>query len=181
MLSNAAAPKHYVLTTPPQRERAAEDYLHRIGVQCFVPKEVIECRLRGRGAYLKPAASRIVPMLRGYVFVRLAEAWMITDILHHQSRSQRPVLTGYLASNGAPAAVPDTAMETLRMLDGRSIERGFKPRVFRPGEVVKVGVGPMADLDARITAVRGEKVKALVKWFGGLREVDIRIASLVQA
>ncbi len=173
---NYALYQWHILISEPGHELKAGDGLKARGVDQYVPK-VAKAQRAGRGAI------RIVPkpMFNRYLFASLpigAESW-------EQIRAI-PGVRDFLQIEGAPASLPDAAIDVIRMTEA-DIElercRQFsRPPASEIGQRVIVPKGPFSELVGRIKSMKGDRAEVLLEMeILGRQVAQVKLARLQAA
>ena len=171
----------HVMTCPPNRETKAESFLAIRFTDVFVPRQIVYHRRRlrsGRGVNtVERIEKREVPLLGRYICLRADPAALFAAL--HESRARGlDVLSGILYGPDGLAVVPDDQIDAVRSMDGREIGR---PQPYRKGDRVRIRVASLGEVEARLTDVQVSKARALMRWFGTLREVTVSPSEIVGA
>jgi transcriptional antiterminator NusG len=145
LLAFPSPPVWYVLQVQPLREFRVREQLERAGIEHYLP---VRKRKGWRGLELD------APVFPGYVFARNACAADLYDLF-------RPTrwLLRLLGDRRGPASVPDSQVETLRlMLTRPKIEI---TDLWQGGEEVEITAGPLAGAIGRVAYVKN-KVRLIV-------------------
>lgn len=153
-------PTWYALRTPPQKEKAAREFLRKRGVHAFYPDEERTRIVNGR------KRTYTAPIVSGYVFARF------TGLpLWHVLRA-RPFFSGVVSMNGVPFALP---RPTIRRLQGFTIEMEERRREMREmremarkalepkvGDIARITDGPLAGFLVEVTELTGGVARYLL-------------------
>lgn len=146
LLTAFAEPRWYAAYTNPNHEKRVAMQLGQRSVEHFLPLYDSVRRWKDRRMKLQ------LPLFPGYVFVRLA-------LRDRMQVLQVPSVVRLVGFNGAPAALAEEEIESLRcaLIEGVRAE----PHPFlRVGRRVRITAGPLAGREA-----------ILVRWKGDLRVV----------
>ena len=165
----------YALTITAQKEPAIAALLGTRGVTTFLPMTKVWTRYpRSRsGRY------RDIPAVPGYIFVN-APDWRIISQLRDRNRFIHAPIRDI---DGTPLpARPDAMTEFMaRCANGLAApqKRGRDGlRVWRKGEMARIGFGPLAGHTGAIAAVSGARASIMTWLFGAEREVAVATAAL---
>ena len=145
-----AEPLWFALTVPPQREKAAREFLRAREVYAFFPSET-RCRtVRGR----KVETER--PSIPGHVYAKFIQPpqW---DVMKERMR----LITGVYAVHGRPVAIPRAV---IRRLQGLTVEaeklREARAELFQlnPGDQATLSSGVFEGFTVEVTSVSGGRV-----------------------
>ncbi len=145
----------YALYTKPRQEARVTSHLEERGLQVFCPRYVE--RRRGQ-------APKVRPLFPCYAFIRID-----LDVLGLSALQWTPGLRGIVAFAGAPARVPEEAMQLVRRrvleLEDQSL---YPASRFKPGERVRIKEGPLTGLEAVFEESVGaeDRVRILIKFLG---------------
>ena len=153
--------KWYVARTTPLGEYMTRDHLRTLGVDVFLP-----CA-RSRSPR---AGHEDAPLFPGYLFVS-------RDLEEHGLGTLRrgPQLIGLVSFDGELPPVPDHVIEELmHRTDAINGKGGFWTR-FRPGEKIKVSLGPTEGLAEVVEEARfpRARVRVLMEFLGRLVEAEV--------
>jgi len=141
----------YVVKVAPQMERRVGREVHRgLGLDWYVPVERREIVRSGR------KAERCDPLIRGYVFVR-----DVAETVWHDLRAIRGV-RGWLEADGVPAAVTDSEVARIRVLEAEfnaAARASRRSTTWRSGDRARVIAGPFVNMDVLLEVVRGRHVR----------------------
>jgi transcription antitermination factor NusG len=140
------SPTWHALTVPPQRERAAREFLRARDVYAFYPSEERTRFQRGR----KITTER--PMIAGQVYARFTKPpqW---DVMKEKMR----LITGVYSLDGWPVEIPPII---IRRLQGMTVEaeklREAREELLRlrVGDKATVKDGPLGSFAVEITGTR---------------------------
>jgi len=161
----------YAVHTRPASEAKAAEHLRRQGYEAYLPRH----RRWVRHSRKRELVRR--PLFPCYLFVGIDRERM----------AWRPVLStigveDMVRGGDEPVAIPNTVIETLRARerDGAFDEPAPVSRL-KPGERVRLGSGPFADVIGRLAAAgEGEHVAILFEFLG--RTIEAKVpAVLVEA
>lgn len=129
-------PSWYAVHTYPRHEKTATEQLEWKGVEVFLPTFASERRWKDRKVWIRP------PLFPGYVFTRI----------HPSERTKvlaTPSVIRILSFNGAPAPIPDSEIEAVRLC----VERGAlleKHSFLEVGQRVRVLRGAFEGLEGMV-------------------------------
>ncbi len=156
----------FALAVESRQEFAVRKRLCRANIAFYLPEEEI----RGRGAdsnhrNRKTANPKIVPFIRGYVFVRGQMSYL------QAACEEMPGAISLLrGAQPDPTAIPDQAIEAIRRLedqaDGVIRIRQATTKRLKAGQKVRVNEGAWGGLVGQVLEARGEdRVKLLINGF----------------
>lgn len=158
-------PHWYALLTPPQKERAARQYLRTHGMHSFFPSEERCSVVRGK------KRCREAPIVPGYVYVRFTRdpQW---DVIR-----ARPFFSGVVALGIVPYRIPRAIVRRLQGLtveaeqlaQAREATREAVRRALAPsqGDRAALTGGPLAGFLVDVTAIKGRMANILLP--GGVK------------
>ena len=162
-----------ILRTAPQRERWVAHELRRgLGLSTYVPVERVKIT-NGR-----KSLERIVPLMRGYCFAGVVEAFPLADIAATNH------VHGWLAPDDPerPAVITQSEIDRIRDLEqALNEERKARPRGHQIGDRVRVAKGAFQSMETLITAIRGSKASISVPILGTYRNVTVPLDALEPA
>lgn len=160
-----ARPIWYGLTTPPQKEKAAREYLLAQGLHAFFPDEKIIRTVRGKRRTIKK------PMVSGYVFARFT-GYPNWDVVR-----RLPFFTGVISVGDMPFPFP---RGDIRRMMGLTITAQERRRAMRErqeairaakmpveGQKARLIDGPLKGFTVDITRVSGGVAQYILP--GGLK------------
>jgi transcriptional antiterminator RfaH len=135
-----------VLYVASRSEKKVSKRLNDLGIECYVPLRTEKRKWSDR---LKTVS---LPMISGYVFVRLIEKDRDTVF-----KSQG--VLNYVRYNGGDAIVRDIEIEALQSIEAKGyfVEGGFKES-FKHGEKVLIKYGPFKGLMGSVKSVAKENI-----------------------
>jgi transcriptional antiterminator RfaH len=157
----------YALYTTPGAERQVALRLEENGIQTYVPviREVE-----------KQKRERIVPFFPCYLFM-----YVDVDTTVSSLWQWTPGLRYIVAFGGVPLAVPSQTIELIRQKLEQLNDVLSKPRPqFKPGDVVRIANGPLADMLALFEGPSkpSERVVVLLNFLGQANRVRLNAADL---
>jgi transcription antitermination factor NusG len=158
-------------TTPPQKERAAEEDLRDVGFRVRVPMVERARVIRGKRSMVS------VPALRGYVFVEFCQLFGQFENRIHAVVSSKYVhrVVGF---NGRPGQIAEQVMaDFVSKLEAEpmAIEPQFQ---LREGAHVRIKRGAFAELPGIIRGIEGSSARVLVELFGRSCETKVSLIQL---
>lgn len=165
----------YALRVAPQAEFVVAHLLRRRGVVAWAPCLTKWVRAEAYRRAVKRAVRR--PLLPGYVFVKLASAYVWQVI-----RGVTGVL-GAVCLEGRPWPLRPAEIAKVRhassRLRARERDRAMPTnRAFEVGDVVEVLDGPLEAVQMRVVEIADGEARALMAFLGVEREVQISVANL---
>jgi transcriptional antiterminator RfaH len=170
-MSEASAPRWFVVRTHPHAENLAASHLRRQGFETYLP------RYRKRRRHARRAETVAAPMFPGYLFVTF-------DSKEGQWRPIRSTIgvAGLICIGDRPTPLPAAVIDGLRAREGEAglIELAAKPD-FVTGDKIKIEDGAFADCHGLFQDMTdGERVTVLLDILG--RKVRVALdADLVAA
>lgn len=153
-------PVWHGLVTPPQKERAAREYLKANGIHAFYPDEKVRRIVQGKKRTI------IKPMVSGFVFARFTGRpnW---DVIR-----SRPFFVGVISLFGRPYPIPRPDIQRMRGLTITAEERRRALRerqeaaqaALMPveGERARLVDGPLKGFMVDVTRVSGGMVSYIL-------------------
>lgn len=142
-------PVWYALVVPPQKERAAVEYLRRRDVFAFYPKQEKVRHQRGK------RITREIPIISRIIYARFGQRPQF-----HALKARR-LISGVMARGDQPIEIPS---DQIRAIQGLSVElerlkaaRAAMMQV-RVGDRVKIEDGPLAGFLVDVRAIREGRV-----------------------
>lgn len=158
----------YLLQCKPRECERALVHLGNQGYEAFLPTLTREVVRRGRRDVVRE------PLFPHYLFVRLSD---VSDNWG-PIRSTRGV-TGLVRFGELPLPVPDSVVEALHQ---REVEVTGVPKIqtlFQPGDHVRIVEGPLAGLDAILSARDGtERVVLLIRLLHQTQELVLSVTQV---
>lgn len=154
----------YALYTKPHAEKRVERALVLRGFTAFLPL----FSPRGDG--------RVQPFFPSYLFVHCDLAKIGISSLQWT-----PGLSHVLSFDGAPAVVPDNAIDLIRAeLSKIEAEGGLPAHLFRPGDEVYIDGGPLDGLRGIFQGPVGpaERVRILLHFLGQVNRTEVPVSML---
>lgn len=156
----------YLIQCKPRQDERAEEHLQRQGYTCYRPQHNRERVLRGQRQLVSES------LFPGYLFIQLGphDNWA-------PLRSTRGV-SRLVAFGKQPLAVSDALVDQLRQrCDGVPSEP-----LLEPGDKVRIGQGPFAELEAIFLAMDGsERVVLLLNLLHREQKLSLPLASVRRA
>lgn len=156
----------YLIQCKPRQDERAEEHLQRQGYTCYRPQHNRERVLRGQRQLVSES------LFPGYLFIQLGphDNWA-------PLRSTRGV-NRLVAFGKQPLAVSDALVDQLRQrCDGVPSEP-----LLEPGDKVRIGQGPFAELEAIFLAMDGnERVVLLLNLLHREQKLSLPLASVRRA
>jgi len=155
----------YALRSKPRKEDAVWKQVQNQGFEAFYPRLKVQP--------VNPRSRKIRPYFPGYLFVRadLPEVGLSTF-------QWMPHTLGLVSFGGEPAIVPDNLIHAIRKrVDEINAAGGEVFDGLKPGEVVRISVGPFqgfeAIFDARLPG--NVRVRVLLELLGSKRQVPLEL------
>ncbi len=145
--SSPDLPRWYAAYTYPRHERVVAEQLESKGVESFLPTSTIASRWKDRTARIH------LPLFPSYVFARVELARRVAVLTV-------PGVIRILSANGAPLAIPDSEIDTVRRCIGEGAKLEAHP-FLASGMRVRVRSGPFSELEGIVTHDNG-KYKVVV-------------------
>jgi len=166
----AAAASRWVLAyTLASCERRAERSLRLRGLTSYCPTYEVTQHLRrrvqgedGRRTVRKVAITSTRNLFPRYLFVQVPEGRTYDDVRDAVG------IESLVLQDGVPALISDDLIEGLRVgIDmGLFDDDGVRPPIFKPGDAVRIMLGPYADFPAKLEALIEGGAKVAVNLFG---------------
>ena len=156
-------------TTPPMKERAAEEDLRDMGFRVRVPM-VERVRVHNGKRYVAK-----VPALRGYVFVEFAglgdHAWRISAVIATR------YIHRVIGFDGRPGRISEHVMADFvsKLEEPTAPQPQFQ---LREGTHVRIKRGAFAELPGIVQGVEGESARVLIELFGRSCETKVSLIQL---
>lgn len=132
----------YAAYTYPRHEKVIAEQLESKGVESFLPTSMIASRWKDRTVRIP------FPLFPSYVFARVELARRVAVLTI-------PGVIRILSANGAPIAIPDSEIETVRRCIGEGAKLEAHPFVIS-GMRVRVRSGPFSGLEGIVTEGNGQ-------------------------
>lgn len=158
------------------RENEVSDSLHSAGIECWCPRE----RYRKPPRRGLPAVEILLPIFRGYLFVRV-----IPDSRSYAGLLAVAALKGLMMQDGQPYLMPEAIMRAM-MLAAKERERkhtdseGLPPLPKIVGKRGTIREGSFADLTVTVRKLIAGRREVVVDvpFFGGMTEARIGIDAI---
>lgn len=125
----------YAVRIKPNQGNLVQSNLERLGLEVF-------CPLLKRTKIIRRKKRQIVgPLFPGYLFARL------NIEIHFRSVNYSRGALGIVTFGSVPAEIDESIVELIKS----HLEEGcltVKPPMFRPGEAVRIGQGPLVGVEA---------------------------------
>jgi transcriptional antiterminator RfaH len=161
----------FVVRTKPQAEEKAARHLANQGFAAYLP------RYRRRIRHARRNIIVLRPLFPGYLFVDL-------DPAHCRWRSINGTVGVHeiLTNGDAPLAVSEAIVAEIRSREDETGAVKLVPPAFRPGQVVRLTEGPLADVSALFEEMRDEnRVVLLVSLLGRKVRMQVNAAAVAAA
>lgn len=143
----------YVIRTKPQHEIKSAQILEKSGIEVFCPV-ITEIR-----QWSDRKKKVIVPLFRSYVFVNLEEK-------ERNKVFEAPGVSGYMQWLNKPAIAKDEEIEAIKSWLNNDKLGDFEVETLKPGDVVEIKNGKMANKKAIIKEVGKRKLKLILNDLG---------------
>ncbi len=140
----------YALYTRPRYEKKAQVFLQEKGIEVFLPLYKTLRQWSDRKKFVE------LPLFSSYIFVH-------TDAQEFHSVLSTVGIVKFVSFEGKAVPIPQRQMENLFLLINGSIEIEKTHKVFKPGQKVKVCVGPMQGLTGELVKA-GSKDRVLIRF-----------------
>lgn len=156
----------YAFRTAPQKERAVETILNRIGFRAIVPLETKLCR-RNRYQRRRPVQY---PLMVGYVLCGFSGEPPWYYLFGHLR-----CLKSVVGFGGRPHVFADNAVRDLLARYGQDVPQASinMRRSFAAGDQVIVVEGPLKGFEGRVEAVTGDRARMVFEMLGGRRQIEV--------
>ncbi|TPJ75818.1 hypothetical protein FJ422_30845 [Mesorhizobium sp. B2-6-3] len=167
------AMRWFVVRVVPNSEKAVEESLGNVGIECWRP---MEKRLR-RAPHAKRQVVFQAPVFPGYLFVRVVNqdaTW--SGILSVEG------VVSVLGGRVGPVPVPEVnLMEFKKKLGEKSTDKDVVEAAFPLGAEVLIEEGPFASFTGVIESVLEERsAVVLVEIFGRFTPVELSLAQITK-
>lgn len=167
--SLVSEPRWYAIYSSPNCEKRVADQLTRKSIEHFLPLYRSVRQWKDRKVTLQ------LPLFPGYVFVRFA----LPDRLQVLEVPRVVRLVGF---NGAPAALDETEIESLRRALIEGVRAEPYPRYLEVGRRVRIIAGPLAGREGIVKRWRGDlRVVLSTELIRSSIQVDVDAYSVVPA
>ncbi len=141
--TNESEPLWYAFVTRPRHEKKAQMSLEGAGIENFLPLKKSLHQWKDRRRWVEE------PLFSCYIFARIAynRRW---DVL------TSPSVARIVSFLDTPAPVRDQEIETIRRILTTEVDVEVQPGLL-PGTQVRIGSGPLAGLEGKLTGQRGQK------------------------
>ncbi|MFH1120024.1 MAG: UpxY family transcription antiterminator [Bacteroidota bacterium] len=149
LLVDSADNRWYACFVKPRSEKATALRMAGAGVEFYLPLQRTRRQWSDRIRWVEE------PLIRSYIFVRV------------NSQSFRKVLfiegfLRFITFEGRAVPIPDSQIESLKMLINQHVELEITVESFEAGQQVEVVTGPLIGLRGELIEIRGSK-KVLVR------------------
>jgi len=151
-----SAEKHwYALYTAPRAEKKVSERFTDAGIEHYLPLQTVKRKWSDR------TKEVIVPVVHGYIFVRIAETEFRSTLLIYGAIS-------FVREFYKPVAIPDNQIQRLRFMCDFSEEPiEFSVEELTKGETITITRGPMKGLMGELVEIKGKhKVVIRLEKFG---------------
>lgn len=139
------SPYHwYAIYCRSRREKEVERDLIEDGFEAYLPKIKKQRVWSDRKKWVE------MPLFPSYCFVRVSNKEYY-KVLQHDA------IVKYVSFGGVASVIRDSHIEAIRRVLGENLDFELTSRKFRPGQVVEIGVGPMAGCCGEIVRIAGKK------------------------
>ena len=158
-------PVWHCLIVPPQKERAAREFLRKRDIFAFFPSEETTRTVAGKRHIIEK------PMITQHVYAQFRQQpqWDVLKRVHR-------LITGVYCMSGIPIAIP---RDVIRHLQGMTVEverlRAAQEELMRvrAGDVAEIVTGPLAGFSVNVVGiVDGEAMFEF--WTGGRGRASLK-------
>jgi len=136
--------KHwFALYTKPRQEFKAEQQLHSISIDHYLPTITVVKRWSDRKKKIDE------PIFRGYIFINVSEKERLNAM-------QQSAIVRTICFNGKPSVIPDCQIESLRKMLNESKDVIVSDNIV-VGTKVKIADGPFKDVIGIVTERQEDK------------------------
>ena len=151
----------YVIRTKPKHEIKSAQILERSGVETFCPV-ITEIR-----QWSDRKKKVIVPLFRSYIFVNLEDK-------DRKRVFEAPGVSGYMQWLNKPAVAKNEEIEAIKSWLNNDMLGDFELNSLKPGDVVKIKNGKLANNEAIIKEVGKRKLKLILNDLGWTLTANIQ-------
>jgi len=151
--------KHwYALYTAPRAEKKVSDRFTEAGIEHYLALHTVKRKWSDR------IKEVIVPIIRGYIFVRIAKTEFRNILLIYGA-------IAFIREFGKPVPIPDDQIQRLRFMCDFSLEPvEFVLEDLTQGETITITRGPLQGLVGELVQIKGKhKVVIRLEKFGYAR------------
>ena len=130
----------FAVTVKPNHERAAAQALDAKGLEVFLPL------YRARRRWTDRVKELDLPLFGGYVFCRFERPEKARVLA-------TPAVTSVVGFGHQPASIPESEIESVRMLVASGLPLGPWP-LLRVGQRVRIGAGPLAGVEGVLSRIK---------------------------
>lgn len=151
----------YVIRTKPKHEIKSAQILERSGIETFCPV-ITEIR-----QWSDRKKKVIVPLFRSYIFVNLEDK-------DRKRVFEAPGVSGYMQWLNKPAIAKNEEIEAIKSWLNNDMLGDFELNSLKPGDVVKIKNGKLANNEAIIKEVGKRKLKLILNDLGWTLTANIQ-------
>ena len=161
----------YAYGTEPAKELKAREILYRLGYETALPTQTKKTK---RSRHVKKPRSYQVPLLVGYIFVKVPEHIPWWSLFEYR------IVRTIVGMGGKPTPISDWEIGSLMALSVLRPEHD-KPvaPLFCNGDSVSIKSGPMVGQQGKVQSVQGDQAVAIFKMLGCDREVLVATDNIV--
>jgi len=135
----------FAVYTKSRAEKKALKELEQKGIECYLPVRAIRRRWGKQSRVIE------VPLITCYLFVRVSRREYY-DVLVANG------ILRYICFDGKPAVIPDYQIDNLKIfMEKESEQVEVTSEHIGKGDLIRVTEGPLKDVQAEVTEVRGKR------------------------
>lgn len=138
----------YVVYVRPRHEWQAKEFLDEIGIETFLPYEIVQKKWSDRLKEVK------VPLFKSYLFVKISEN-MFHPVI------EIPSVVTFIKFNDQPEIVPQFQIDMVKIMLASKEKITVDRFNLKKGDLVKVKSGPLKGLTGELYEKRGKNKLAL--------------------
>ena len=131
----------YLIKTKYKQTLKAYDYFNHLGINCYVPCQIIK----------RKKITKRIPLLNGYVFISFY------NTIDYNLVNINPYSTNIIRKNGQPILIPEQQMRLMiNHIESIYRQKDFKAR--NVGDIIKINTGSLTGLKGQIIEIRNNKI-----------------------
>lgn len=146
---NSVQPVWYACYTRPRAEKVAAQELLLQGIEHYLPLQRTRRKWSDRMKWVD------LPLFRSYIFVHISHE-QFNKVLAINS------IIRFINFESRAVAIPDSQIETIKLLLNQDVELEITAESLLPGEKVVVQAGPLLGLQGELIEFRGKR-KVLIR------------------
>ncbi len=135
--------KWYALYTKARAEMKAELELNSVGIETYLPRQKILRVRQGKKRYITE------PLIRSYIFVYIDKKQVLQV-------NYIPGISGFVKLENLPAIIPDSQINSLKILLGSDDEFETFNETFLVGDQVEILYGQLSGLKGKLIQYNGK-------------------------